>query len=102
MKAPEAMDPQHPEDISRLAGLFSMASDPTRLRLLLLLLRGERCVCDLAERVGVSVSAASHSLRIMRTAGLILPRRDGRHIYYRLADDHVSVLLTLGLEHIRE
>lgn len=85
-----------------LAELFHQVSDPTRLRLLLALLDGERCVCDLAGEASVSVSAVSHQLRSLRTARLVLGRREGRHVYYRLADDHVSVLVTAGLEHVRE
>jgi DNA-binding transcriptional ArsR family regulator len=89
-------------DINGLADLFSQASDPTRLRLLIFLLAGEKCVCDLSGAAGVSMSAASHSLRLLRASGLVVPRRDGRHIYYRLADDHVRVLLSIGVEHVRE
>jgi DNA-binding transcriptional ArsR family regulator len=89
-------------DILGLADLFSQASDPTRLRLLITLLAGERCVCDLSAEVGVSISAASHSLRLLKASGLVVPRREGRHIFYRLADDHVRVLLSIGLEHVRE
>jgi ArsR family transcriptional regulator, lead/cadmium/zinc/bismuth-responsive transcriptional repressor len=85
-----------------LAELFHQVSDPTRLRLLMELLDGERCVCDLAGETSVSVSAVSHQLRSLRTARLVLGRREGRHVFYRLADDHVAVLVTTGLEHVRE
>jgi DNA-binding transcriptional ArsR family regulator len=85
-----------------LAELFHQVSDPTRLRLLLALLDGERCVCDLAREASVSVSAVSHQLRSLRTARLVLGTREGRHIFYRLADDHVAVLVSAGLEHVRE
>jgi len=85
-----------------LAELFHQVSDPTRLHLLLELLDGERCVCDLASGASVSVSAVSHQLRSLRTARLVVGRREGRHIFYRLADDHVAVLVTAGLEHVRE
>lgn len=89
-------------DVRGLASLFSQASDPTRLRLLILLLEKESCVCELSDAACVSMSAASHSLRLLRVSGLVVPRREGRHIFYRLADEHVRVLLSIGLEHVRE
>ena len=85
-----------------LAELFHQMADPTRLSLLQLLLDSEACVCDLSELVDVSVSAVSHQLRSLRTAGLVRGRREGRHVYYSLADDHVRILVSTGLEHIRE
>lgn len=90
------------EDVAQLAELYSLAADPTRLKLLLSLMEGEKCVCDLSESAGVSVSAASHQLRLLRAGGLVAPRRDGRHIFYRLSDDHVRKFLELSLEHARE
>jgi len=90
------------DEVEALAELFHQMSDRTRLGLLLSLLRGERCVCDLAEGSEVSVSAVSHQLRSLRTSGLVKGRREGRHVFYGLADDHVEVLVTTGLEHVRE
>lgn len=90
------------DEVERLADLFSQTSDPTRLRVLLYLLGGERCVCDISERLDVSVSAVSHQLRRLRTGGMISRRKQGRHVYYSLADDHVRMLISVGLEHIRE
>jgi ArsR family transcriptional regulator, lead/cadmium/zinc/bismuth-responsive transcriptional repressor len=90
------------EELEKLAGLYSLASDPTRLKLLASLLDGEKCVCELSEAAGSSMSAASHQLRLLKAGGLVRPRRDGRHIYYSLADDHVRILIEMGLEHIRE
>ena len=90
------------EEILNLAELFHQMSDPTRLTILLRLLEGERCVCDLSEETDVSVSAVSHQLRSLRTAGLVRGRREGRHVFYSLADDHVRVLVSTGLEHVRE
>ena len=99
---PGLLLPAEGEELELLAELFHQASDPTRLRLLFTLLRNELCVCELAEATGISVSGVSHQLRSLRSAGLVARRKTGRHVYYRLADDHVHDLLSLGLEHIRE
>jgi len=90
------------EEVELLADLFSQTSDPTRLRILLFLLDGEQCVCSISELLDISVSAVSHQLRRLRTGGLVARRKQGRHVYYRLADDHVRILISVGLEHIRE
>lgn len=91
-----------PTEAGELADLFKMLGDPTRARLLCALLEaGELCVCDLAETVGVPESSVSHALRLLRTAGIVRNRRDGRVIYYRLDDAHVRLLLDLSLEHLR-
>lgn len=89
-------------EVEQLADLFSQPADPTRLRVLLFLLGGEQCVCSISEQLDVSVSAVSHQLRRLRTGGLISRRKQGRHVYYTLADDHVRTLISVGLEHIRE
>ncbi len=89
-------------EVDQLADLFSHASDPTRLRILLYLLEGEQCVCTICEQLDVSVSAVSHQLRRLRTGGLVYRRKQGRHVYYGLADDHVRILISVGLEHVRE
>lgn len=89
-------------EASRLADVFKLLGDTTRTRLLSALLEaGELCVCDLAETVGVPESSVSHALRLLRTAGIVRNRRDGRMIYYSLADAHVRLLLELSLEHLR-
>ncbi|NLP04796.1 helix-turn-helix transcriptional regulator [Candidatus Fermentibacteria bacterium] len=90
------------EEVAELARLYSLAADPTRLKLLLSLLEGEKCVCELSASAGTSVSAASHQLRLLRSGSLVSPRREGRHIFYKLADDHVRAFLELSLEHARE
>lgn len=83
--------------------LLKALSDPTRMRLLLALkAAGELCVCDLALLAGVSVSAASHQLRLLRQARLVAFRREGKQVYYRLADEHVERLLEGALEHAEE
>ncbi len=85
-----------------MAELFHQMADPTRLVLLMSLFSGEKCVCELAEQTDVSVSAVSHQLRSLRIAKLVKSRRNGRHIFYSLDDDHVRNLVSKGLEHIRE
>lgn len=91
-----------PDEAVQLAEVFKLLGDPTRTRLLSALLEaGELCVCDLAEVVGVPESSVSHALRLLRTAGIVRNRRDGRMVYYSLADSHVRLLLDLSLEHLR-
>ncbi len=90
------------DEAGRLADQFKLLADPTRTRLLYALLEaGELCVCDLAETIAVPESSVSHALRLLRTAGIVRNRRDGRMIYYSLADSHVRLLLDLSLEHLR-
>ena len=90
------------DEVEKLADLFSNISDATRLRVLLYLLEGEQCVCSIAEALEASVSAVSHQLRRLRTGGLVSRRKQGRHVYYSLADNHITTLIAVGLEHIRE
>ncbi len=86
----------------RASALFRAAGDPARLRLLETLSREECCVSALAEASGEGMSTVSQRLRLLRAAGLVARRRDGRHIYYRLADDHVAALIRNALEHACE
>ena len=89
--------------VERLSRLFSALSDPTRLRILhALMVTQELCVCDLAVIADLSVSAVSHQLRLLRDRDLVNARRDGRMVYYSLADDHVSTLMKTGAEHANE
>lgn len=89
-------------EAARLAELFKLLGDPTRARILYALLEaGEMCVCDISETVEVPESTASHALRLLRTAGIVRNRRDGRMIHYALDDAHVRLLLDLSLEHLR-
>jgi ArsR family transcriptional regulator, lead/cadmium/zinc/bismuth-responsive transcriptional repressor len=83
-----------------LAETFSAMGDPTRLRLLFALAHEELCVCDLSTLLGVSVSAVSHQLRLLRGLRLVKCRREGRLSYYSLDDQYVSALLSLGLQHV--
>ena len=89
--------------IERLSRLFSALADPTRLKILHALTETkELCVCDLAVLAELSVSAVSHQLRLLRDRDLVNARREGRMVYYSLADDHVSTLMGTGVEHANE
>jgi DNA-binding transcriptional ArsR family regulator len=89
--------------VDRLSRLFSALSDPTRLKILhALMVTKELCVCDLAAVAELSVSAVSHQLRLLRDRDLVRARRDGRMVYYSLADDHVAILMGTGVEHANE
>ena len=81
---------------------FKALGDVSRLKILWALEQQEMCVCDLAALLGITESAVSHQLRLLRTLRLVKNRRKGTILYYRLADDHVSELVRIALEHIRE
>jgi DNA-binding transcriptional ArsR family regulator len=85
-----------------MAEFFSVLADPNRLRLISALAHQELCVCDLAAAVKVSESAVSHQLRILRSQRLVKYRREGRNIYYSLADDHIVSLYQQVSEHLNE
>ncbi|HZR48535.1 MAG TPA: metalloregulator ArsR/SmtB family transcription factor [Streptosporangiaceae bacterium] len=88
------------DDIAGLADVFGLLADAGRLRVLVALLEGEMCVCDLAAVARASESAVSHHLRLLRAHRVVQVRRAGRMAYYRLADAHVRVLLDIALTHI--
>jgi DNA-binding transcriptional ArsR family regulator len=88
--------------IGTLAETFRALGDPTRLRILDALSRAELCVCDLARALGLSESATSHQLRLLRSLRLVRTRRAGRMIFYALDDAHITGLLAQGLEHVVE
>jgi len=90
------------ESAAALAETFKVLGDPTRVRILDLLARAEVPVCDLAEAIGLTQSAVSHQLRLLRSMRLVRSRRDGRHIYYALDDEHIAKLFKQGLEHVQE
>ena len=90
------------EEMLHVSELFKVLGDGTRMRILFVLLASEMCVCDLSETLGMSVSAVSHQLRILRQAHLVRYRRVGKTVFYALADDHVKTLLSQGLDHVRE
>ncbi len=85
-----------------LAETFRMLGDPTRVRILDALSAGELCVCDIAAQVGISESAASHQLRLLRGMRLVRPRRAGRQVYYAVDDQHILELLNQALTHVQE
>ncbi|WP_049754342.1 ArsR/SmtB family transcription factor [Cryptobacterium curtum] len=86
-----------------LADLFKVFADTTRIKILYALMESELCVADIAEAVGgVSQSAVSHQLRILKQAHLVRFHRDGKQIIYSLSDDHVYTMLSQGLTHICE
>jgi ArsR family transcriptional regulator, lead/cadmium/zinc/bismuth-responsive transcriptional repressor len=85
-----------------LAETFKVLGDATRVRILDALAREEVAVCDLAAALGLTQSAVSHQLRLLRSMRLVRSRRDGRHIYYTVDDDHIAKLFKQGLEHVQE
>ena len=91
-----------PEAVSALAEIFKVLGDPTRIRIAYALAREELCVCDIANLLGVSQSAVSHSLRALRQMKLVRFRKDGKIAYYALDDEHVSRLLEDGFRHVEE
>lgn len=86
----------------RAVAIFAAVADATRFRILEALSAQELCVCDIAEAVGASESATSHQLRLLRDRGLVAFRRDGQRAVYRLADEHVREIITIGLRHADE
>lgn len=91
-----------PSEIGTLAQIFKALADETRLKILWALEKREMCVCDLAAMLGLTESAVSHQLRLLRNLHLVTNRRDGVVLYYRLADNHVSQLIKITLEHLRD
>lgn len=89
-------------DVASLAELFKMLGDPTRVRILDTLAQGERCVCDIAALVGMSESAVSHQLRLLRASRLVRVRRAGRQAFYALDDHHIIGLLHDARRHVQE
>ena len=85
-----------------LAELFKVFGDSTRIRILYVLFEGEVCVCDLAQALNMTQSAISHQLRILKQNKLVKNRREGKSIFYSLADDHVRSIIAQGREHIEE
>lgn len=85
-----------------LAELFRLFGDSTRIKILFALLKSELCVCDLASLIGVSQSAVSHQLRLLKAGSLVKFRREGKTVFYSLDDDHVASILGQGFEHIEE
>ena len=82
--------------------LFKIFGDTTRIRILFVLFEAEVCVCDLAETLGMTQSAISHQLKILKASGLVRARRKGKSVFYSLADAHVRTIMAQGWEHINE
>lgn len=94
--------PYADDAFTKAAAVFHAAGDPERLRTLAELARGERCVSELAATFGVGMSTVSQRLRVLRAEHLVDRRREGKHVYYRLADGHVAELIGNALEHASE
>nr|WP_230758895.1 metalloregulator ArsR/SmtB family transcription factor [Teretinema zuelzerae] len=90
------------ELLAELGDFFKTFGDSTRIRIVSALMYGELCVCDIAATLGASESAVSHQLRVLRQAKIVRSRRDGKQIFYSIDDEHVGILVSVGLEHLRE
>ena len=91
-----------PNETGSLARIFKALADETRLKILWALEKQEMCVCDLAAMLSLTESAVSHQLRLLRNLQLVRNRRNGVVLYYRLSDKHVSQLIKITLEHLRD
>lgn len=96
----EKMPPE--EEIYDLAELFKIFGDSTRMRILFVLFESEACVCGLASVLNMTDSAISHQLRILKNSKLVKSRREGKSVYYSLADDHIRTIVSQGMDHIEE
>lgn len=85
-----------------LADLFKNFADSTRVKILYVLFESEMCVCDIATLLGMSQSAISHQLRVLKSSDLVKNRREGKTVFYSLADNHIKTILDQGLEHVTE
>jgi len=90
------------EELYDLAELFKVFGDSTRIRILFVLFEAEVCVCDLAEALHMTQSAISHQLKILKNSKLVKSRREGKSVFYSLADSHVRTIIDQGREHIEE
>ena len=85
-----------------LAELFKIFGDSTRIKILYVLFESEMCVCDIAQLLGMTQSAISHQLRSLKQSRLVKARREGKTVFYSLADGHVRTILDQGMEHVAE
>ena len=90
------------EELYDLAELFKVFGDSTRIKILYALFESELCVCDIAQLLGMTQSAISHQLRVLKQNHLVKYRRDGKTIFYSLADEHVRSIINQGMEHVEE
>lgn len=88
--------------LSNTAELLKVFGDPTRIRIIFVLGQNEMCVCDIANLLGMTQSAISHQLRVLKQARLVKARRSGKTIFYSLCDDHVHKILQCAMEHVKE
>ena len=90
------------EELSDLAEFFRVFGDTTRIRILYVLMCSEMCVCDIATLLNMTQSAISHQLRILKQMALVKNRREGKTVFYSLADSHIKTILSQGIDHINE
>ena len=90
------------EELNELAELFKVFSDVTRIKILMCMNSGEKTVSAISDEVGMSSSAVSHQLKILKVSSLVASRREGKNIYYSLADDHVKTIICVGRDHVEE
>ena len=90
------------ETLYDLAELFKVFGDSTRIKILYALFEAELCVCDISKLLGLTQSAVSHQLRVLKNSRLVKFRRDGKTVFYSLADDHVRKIIAQGMEHVSE
>lgn len=95
-------DMPNEETLYKLSELYKLFGDKTRISILYVLLKKEMCVCDIAKLLNMTISAISHQLKILKQASLVKFRRDGKTVFYSLADNHVKTILSNGMEHIEE
>ena len=100
----KAVAEEMPEDevAMDLSDTFKVFSDFTRIKILLALLNHEMCVCDISALLGMTKSAVSHQLRVLKQSNLVKNRRDGKVVYYSIADEHVETIINNGMEHVLE
>ncbi len=90
------------ETLLNLSELYKVFGDSTRIKILYTLFESEMCVCDIAQVLGMTISAISHQLRVLKHARLVKHRRHGKSVFYSLSDDHVRLIIDQGINHINE
>ncbi len=88
--------------IMNTAAMFKLLGDPTRLKIILALIKSELCVCDLSAAIDSTISAVSHQLRLLRNARLVKYRKEGKMVYYSIEDQHIGELISVAQEHLQE
>ncbi len=87
-------------DVQKMCAIFQVLSDPTRMKIVLALMKGEMCVYHLAEVTEITVSGVSHQLRVLRERNIVKAKRFGKNVEYSLADAHIQKMVTMGMEHL--